>query len=223
MRMPQIERMDCSTPQATALCSLKGARKIECALALPLAYALPAQGTLMISVADIKKDLPDFPDDVIEDWLHYFANEDCGWPPPEPPGDHRWGRLLGGRSLSWWKEVTWKKEMVKCDPDSLAPKTRAIAATMVTEIGNGTADAVTKRRYQQALLHILDHGAFFKPIVAMKTPTGLLVLDGNHRIGAFCGAQILPDAWFAKLNKKRPSLEQEAWIGRHSRGEKPIT
>lgn len=104
----------------------------------------------MISVADIKKDLPDFPDDVIEDWLHYFANEDCGWPPPEPPGDHRWGRLLGGRSLSWWKEVTWKKEMVKCDPDSLAPKTRAIAATMVTEIGNGTADAVTKRRYQQA-------------------------------------------------------------------------
>src|SRR6266536_866942 len=52
----------------------------------------------MVSVADIRKDLPAWPNDIVEQWLHYFANEpDCGWPPPEPLGDHRWGRLLGGR------------------------------------------------------------------------------------------------------------------------------
>jgi hypothetical protein len=73
---------------------------------------------------------------------------------------------------------------------------------MVNEIGNGPVDADTKRRYQQALQHILDHGAFFKPIIVMKVPR-LLVLDGNHRMGAFCGLEILPDAWFAKLNKIR--------------------
>jgi hypothetical protein len=48
----------------------------------------------MVTVADIRKDLPDWPDDVIEQWLLYFANEaDCGWPPPDPLGDHRWKRL----------------------------------------------------------------------------------------------------------------------------------
>jgi hypothetical protein len=49
----------------------------------------------MVSVADIKKDLPAWPDDVIDQWLHFFANEkDLGWPPPDPLGDHRWGGIL---------------------------------------------------------------------------------------------------------------------------------
>ena len=51
----------------------------------------------MVDVADIKKDLPAWPDDVIDQWLLYFANEpDCGWPPPDLLGDHRWARILGG-------------------------------------------------------------------------------------------------------------------------------
>jgi hypothetical protein len=41
----------------------------------------------MLAVVDIKKDLPNWPDDVIDQWLLYFANEpDCGWPPPDPLG-----------------------------------------------------------------------------------------------------------------------------------------
>lgn len=32
-------------------------------------------GGRMVSLADIKKDLPEWPDDVIEQWLLYFANE----------------------------------------------------------------------------------------------------------------------------------------------------
>jgi hypothetical protein len=82
----------------------------------------------MVTVADIQKDLPDWPDDVIEQRLLYFANEaDCGWPPPDPLGDHRWKRLLGGRPLSWWKNVTWSKQTVSCDLASLSNKSRDIA------------------------------------------------------------------------------------------------
>jgi hypothetical protein len=178
----------------------------------------------MVSVADIKKDLPDWPDEIIDDWLLYFANEpDGGWPPPEPLGDHRWAGILGDRPLSWWKAVTWEKESVACSLDCLAPKTQAIASQMIAETGSGKADPETKRRYQQALQPILDTGAFFKPLVAMKFTEGLLVLDGTHRIGAFCGAQGLPDAWFAKVKKKRPPLEQDVWIGTHSDGEVPLS
>jgi hypothetical protein len=85
-----------------------------------------------VTLADIKNELPAWPDDVIRQWLHYFANEpDCGWPPPEPLGDHRWSRLLGGRPLSWWKNVTWKKEKVKCELASLSPKARADVTDIV--------------------------------------------------------------------------------------------
>jgi hypothetical protein len=178
----------------------------------------------MVPVADIKRDLPGWPDEIIDDWLLYFANEpDCGWPPPEPLGDHRWAGILGDRPLSWWKEVTWQKETVPCDMASLASKTKGIAAKMIKDIASGAADAVTKRRYQQALQPILNNGAFFRPLVAMKPATGLLVLDGNHRIGAFCGAQILPDSWFEKQKKDRPPIEQEAWIGTHPQGEFPLS
>src|ERR1700730_9893343 len=100
----------------------------------------------MVSVADIQKDLPAWPGDVVEQWLHYFQ-PDCGWAPPEPLGDHRWSRLLGGRPLSWWKEVTWKKEKVKCDLAGLSPKARRGIAEITAEISGGVADASTKKRF----------------------------------------------------------------------------
>jgi hypothetical protein len=178
----------------------------------------------MVSVADIKKELPAWPDEIIDDWLLYFANEpDCGWPPPDPFDGHRWSGILGGRPISWWKNVTWEKCSVSCNLEHLAPKTREIASNMLDEIMRQTADDVTKRRYQQAFQHILETGGFFRPLVAMETPTELLVLDGNHRVTAFCGLQILPEAWYAKLNKKRPPLQQDAWVGSHTAGELPLS
>jgi hypothetical protein len=42
-------------------------------------------------------------------------------------------------------------------------------------------------------------------------------------MGAFCGAQLMPDSFFEKLKKKRPGLEQEVWVGTHVDGEVPLT
>src|ERR1700681_1451529 len=79
----------------------------------------------MITVADIQKDFPDWPAGVIEPWLIEFANDpDMGWPPPEPYGGHRWGRLLGQRPISWWKNVTWTLEKTDCGFDGLTPKAK---------------------------------------------------------------------------------------------------
>jgi hypothetical protein len=178
----------------------------------------------MVSVEDIHKDLPGWPDEVVGEWLHYFANEpQLDWPPPEPLGEHRWSGILGGRPLSWWKKVSRKKETVTCDLAKLSNKSRGIVTTMIAEIGSGRADAETKRRYQNALHHILDHGVFPGVIVAMSVPSGLTILDGSHRMAAFCGAQLMPDSFFEKLNKKRLALEQEVWVGTRADGEVPLT
>ncbi len=176
----------------------------------------------MVTVAEIQKDIPDWPPDVIEQWLHYFANEpDCGWPPPEPLGDHRWNRLLGGRPLSWWKNVTWKKEAAKCDLDNLAPEARVDVADIITQMNNGAADVVTKKRVAQSWIYIKDNAAFPRALVTMRTPDGFILLDGSHRMAAFNMLQGLTDEQFQKMNKKRPNLQQEVWVGSHQAGELP--
>jgi hypothetical protein len=76
----------------------------------------------MVTVTDIQKDLPDWPKEVIDPWLIEFANDPgMGWPLPRPYGDHRWGRLLGQREISWWQNVTWKLEKTNCALAGLTP------------------------------------------------------------------------------------------------------
>jgi hypothetical protein len=176
----------------------------------------------MVSVADIKRDLPDWPDDLIEQWLHYFANEsDCGWPLPEPLGNHRWNGILGGKPLSWWKNVTWEKETVTCDLASLTEKARTDVSEIVTEMNTGTASASTQRRVAQAWIYIKDNGVFPRALVTMKKGDGLRLIDGSHRMAAFEMVQSLTDVQLAELGVKRPAREQEVWVGTHSEGDVP--
>jgi hypothetical protein len=179
-------------------------------------------GPCMVTVAEIKKALPDWPDDVINQWLHYFANEpDCGWPPPDPLGNHRWKGLLGAKPLSWWKKVSWDKQKLKCDLPSLTAKARADVREIITQMNMGTADESTKRRIARAWTYIKDNGVFPRSLVTIKKSDGVSLIDGTHRMAAFEMVQSLTDAQFAQLNLKRPTREQEVWIGTHSDGEVP--
>jgi hypothetical protein len=177
----------------------------------------------MLTVADIKKDLPNWPISILDDWLLYFAREpDLKWPPPEPLGSHRWSGILGGRPLSWWNNVTWKKEKANCGLDSLCPKSRDLTVATHNDVHRDLADDVEKRRYKMPMQYILEHGVFRNALVAMRIPSGLLVLDGHHRMAAFYGLQLMQDAFFDKPNRKRAPLEQDVWIGIHRDGEIPL-
>jgi hypothetical protein len=176
----------------------------------------------MVTVADIQKDLPEWPDGVIDPWLIEFANDpDMGWPPPEPFGDHRWGRLLGGRPVSWWCHVAWQLGKIDCSFPKLAPKAQADVMDIRTEM-NGEPSGATERRFNNAFRYILNAGTFPLPPVVMHLPAGLSLLDGTHRMAAFSALQLMPDEKFAALDLKKAALEQEAWIGTHRAGEVPL-
>jgi hypothetical protein len=171
---------------------------------------------------DLRKDLPNWPLAVLEDWLLYFAREpDLGWPPPEPLGNHRWSGILGHRPLSWWKKVTWKKEKATCGLLNLCPRSRQLTQMIHDEIHAGTADNVESRRYKIQVQYILEHGVFLNALIAMRSQDGLLVLDGYHRVAALHGLQLLPNAFFEKPNRQKPLAAQDAWIGTHPNGELP--
>jgi hypothetical protein len=156
-----------------------------------------------LGISAIKKELPDWPDAVLNEWLVFLANrDDTGWPPPEPLTG-AWQAILGGRPLAWWRNVTWTEKSVECGLNNLAPKTRGIVTTMRAEINAGTADDGTKRRFNEALFYILHNGTFPNPVSAMEVGGQVHVLDGNHRIAALTAAHLFPDA-----TPRRKGLEE---------------
>jgi hypothetical protein len=176
-----------------------------------------------VSLADIKNDLPSWPDGVISQWLFHLANrDDTGWPPPEPLGYHPWAFILGFRPLSWWREVSWKLEKTDCGLANLCQGTKAIVARMLVEKANGTIDEETRTRFKKASDYILKNGGFEEPPIATRLADGLSVLDGNHRMTAFCGLQQVPAEILEKRGLRKPAQEHALWIGTHSRGEVPL-
>ena len=176
-----------------------------------------------VSLADIKRDLPHWPDEVIELWLFYLANRgDTGWPPREPLGNHAWAFILGFRPLSWWREVSWKREKTNCGFLSLCQGTKSIVASMLREKADGSIDQETRRRFKKAADYMMKNGVFEKPLIAMRLPDGLSIIDGNHRISAFCGLQETPAESLEQRGLKKPAPDQVLWIGTHSREEVPL-
>ena len=84
----------------------------------------------MVDLAAIKADLPHWPDDVIDQWLLKLANRgaDTGWPPPKYLDRHAWRYILGGRPLSWWRNVAWELKGYDIELDVLSRTTKRIVS-----------------------------------------------------------------------------------------------
>jgi hypothetical protein len=179
----------------------------------------------MITLQDIKLDFPDWPDDVIEQWLLKFANQpEMGWPPPDPMEDHRWGLLLT-HPIAWWRNVTWKLENRDCDFDQLSIDARQTMNKMyealVDGVDNGYGGDNSPARFQRQLRILAITGKFEKPPVLFPIASGLSPLDGNHRLFAHHIARQMSDEDLAKYKVKRPSTSQSVWIASHKSGEDP--
>ena len=175
----------------------------------------------MVTVAEIKQSLPNWPDAVVNEWLLYFAN-DIGWPPPEPFGASRWGLILGGRPLSWWADVEWKQETVDCSRAQLSEITQFRIADVSAPVHTGTASEAEKRQYVRPFQYLLEHGTFANPALVMRDGQELRFIDGHHRLAALTDLrEEASDAFFAKPGRQRPSAQQAVWIGTHPKGELP--
>jgi hypothetical protein len=181
----------------------------------------------LIELADIKKDLPHWPDEVIEEWLLKLANRgsDTGWPPPEPLGDHTWKYILGGRPLSWWRQVRWTLEDSDLTFDSLSTASKRIVRDMLDGHVNGKPNPISqirnsRTRFLTAGKYISENGTSPKPPLVIKKADGLSVLDGNHRVSALCFRRLASER-IVNLSGVAPRKIHQVWVATHPRGEVP--
>jgi hypothetical protein len=178
----------------------------------------------MPSLEDIKHDLPEWPDDVIDQWLLNLARRpDLGWPPPDPFGFSSWKYILDSKPLTWWSNVVWQLQTIDCSFDNLAIGTKRIVIEMSSAHLNGAnniygAMVDSRERFGRALQYIMQYGSFPRALVGMRIASGLSVLDGNHRIAAHFVTQSMASDDLERRGLRRPSQAQRVWMGTYCGG-----
>jgi hypothetical protein len=134
----------------------------------------------------IKESLPNFPDDVIKEWLLPYADE-IGWPPIHD----RWNGILYGKSLSFWQSTSWS--LLDIDLNQTIFSSEWIKAyeglygAYVRNEDNEYSRGISggKERYLRSLKYLLASGTFPIPICLLEEHGEYSVVDGNHRFVAW--------------------------------------
>lgn len=147
----------------------------------------------MVTLQDIKLYLPNFPPEVLVEWLLPYAISE-GWPPSSsveavPKG--RWRYLLRRRSLSYWRSVSWQKVERRISIYELSPEYQEIMVQMTLGAVAGQRNLYStsipdlKQRFDKIVEYICEHATLPKPPVLLDEEEGISILDGNHRMAAY--------------------------------------
>jgi hypothetical protein len=148
-------------------------------------------GNDQLEIVDrVLKDLPNFPRDIVEQWIGYYAHSE-GWPPPDPLTG-RWANLLDGHPLRFWQFIRWTEELLS--PMAL-PFTEQSRQTILEIISANTRNSVNsyslfmgeegKPRFMSLLKFIIQNGRPPKNPIVIRQGRYYDVMDGNHRLAAY--------------------------------------
>lgn len=168
----------------------------------------------------IKKDLPNFPDNVIEQWLAPFAETD-GWPPVK----ERWRNLLINTDLGYWRSTKWEWKEVSPNTLQLSPNAENILYQLMRAYAEGENNLYAKslgergkERFRFQLHQLIDNGVFLYPPVLVDHGKGFEIMDGNHRLAAyFVWLKWKENAFFLSKLEKQPvtlRVNQPIWFGK---------
>jgi hypothetical protein len=168
----------------------------------------------------IKKDLPNFPDDVVEQFLLPYAKK-LGWPPENCKNDsnNRWKNILRSNDLAYWRQVGWNKEILKLSPHELLSKDYKIVVDLMrtnVQVQDTFYRIMldSKERFDRICLHLKQESVYPRTVAIERIGGKYRILDGCHRLSAYfylCG-------WFNIEDDTVPCLgvkdEQEYWVGK---------
>jgi hypothetical protein len=169
----------------------------------------------------LKASLPNFPDEVLVDWLFPYAKTE-GWPlaPDERfKPEKRWRYLLRNRPLTYWQSIRWAKVTRHISIQELRKDNQEIMVHMALGALKGQKNLYSesipdlKERFARIVSYIGECGLMPKPPTLIREAGGLSVLDGNHRMSAYyyCYGYFTIDPG-AELQLKTKEI-QEFWVG----------
>jgi hypothetical protein len=131
------------------------------------------------------------PCEVFDLWIRPYI-KDYGWPfsvSKMSVADTKWQRFFLGRSLDYWAAIHWHLAKVafreKLFNTDSTNRIRWIIDNVVFGKDTPTTNVEdTSKRFWTCAAFIQNHGNLPHPIVAVATPFGLSVVDGNHRLAA---------------------------------------
>lgn len=164
---------------------------------------------------------PNFPDDIIDQWLLPYATK-RGWPPQEVNGvlHGDWRYLLGtSTNLAYWKNIKWRFESVDLQINDLDNSSKdsvlQIISTAIFDIDTVMSRSICdlKERFNRIVSYFSEHGVFPVAPVLSRYNGQYKLMDGNHRVAAYfyCSGYITKSPAREIVLKTR--LKQSYWIG----------
>lgn len=144
-----------------------------------------------MSIDKCKKDLPNFPEEIITDWLATYVQSE-GWPPCESNNivpNNRWKYLLGNRPVNYWQNIQWTKQKLQIDEIKFTPESESTIAYLIEAYIEGKENFYSlelgengKQRFRSLLMYMAQNRCFPVPPVLVSNRGIMEVVDGNHRI-----------------------------------------
>jgi hypothetical protein len=179
-----------------------------------LTQALGCMDTFQL--ADLKATLPNFPDEILSDWLLPYARSE-GWPPfggrDNMPQGARWPYLLSKKPLSYWANINWSLHNGHIELEQLDPRTQDTITQMILAAAKGETNLYShsipdlKERFDRILLHLTSTGSLPAAPTLVKAENGFRVMDGNHRLAAYSFYRLLSKAHNLVVQPQR------YWVG----------
>ena len=165
--------------------------------------------------------LPNFPDEIIDQWLLPYAILK-GWPPQEAHGElfGEWRYLLGtSTNLTYWKNIKWNYESLDFQVNDLDDSSKDSVLQTISSAVFGKETMISrcisdlKERFDRIVKYISEHGFFPVAPVLVRSNGKYKLMDGNHRIAAYfyCSGYITQSP--AREIVLKTQLHQSYWIG----------
>jgi hypothetical protein len=144
------------------------------------------------STARVRADLPQMPDEVINEWLKPYV-EQLGWPPStdiyQLPAN-RWNGILSHKPIAFWARVKWRFEQGSLEFSDLDLESRQAICGLRDAHYSGIKNAYSeitdgKERLLSILKFVIQNECIPSSIILLESGSQFSVVDGHHRLIAY--------------------------------------
>jgi hypothetical protein len=129
----------------------------------------------------ITNDLPNFPEQIIQNWLLPITKE-IGW---SPKHNENWYNIPMNGSIDYWRSMVWEKQIIEFNNLRLTNIYHVEINEMANNYYKGIDSVYNSCKRIKYSINLIKNKKLLKPIILISSNNGYEIADGNHRITAY--------------------------------------